>query len=61
MERKKKEGERNVGMENGRKKKWEKEKKLTDTENRLVVTRGEGAVGRAKWIKGVNSMEMGGN
>ena len=40
MERKKKEGERNVGMENGRKKKWEKEKKLTDTENRLVVPRG---------------------
>ena len=33
----------------------------TDTENRLVVTRGEGAVGRAKQTKGVSSMETGGS
>jgi len=35
--------------------------KHIDIENRLVVTRGEGAVGRAKWIRGVNSMQMGRN
>ena len=32
-----------------------------DTENRLVVTRGERGWGRAKWVKGVNSMVTDGN
>ena len=30
--------------------------KCIDTENRVVVIRGEGAEGRAKWIKGINCM-----
>ena len=35
--------------------------KHVDTENRVVVIRGEGTKGRAKWIKGINCMAMDGN
>lgn len=30
--------------------------KLIDADKRLMVTRGKGSVGRAKWVKGVKSM-----
>ena len=30
-------------------------------ENRIVVTRGEGADKRVKWVKGINCMVMHGN
>lgn len=30
--------------------------KQIDTENRVVVSRGEGGGGRARWVKGVNNM-----
>ena len=30
--------------------------KHVDTDNRVVVMRGEGAEGRAKWVKGINFM-----
>ena len=38
-----------------------KKQKLTDTENRLVVTRVEEGWGWAKWVKGVNCMVTDGN
>lgn len=41
--------------------KKESKNRLIDMDNRLVVTRGEGGRGRAKWIKGVKCMVMDGN
>ena len=38
-----------------------KRNRLTDIENRIVVTRGEGADKRVKWVKGINNMVMDGN
>lgn len=38
--------------------------KYLDTENRIMVPRGEGVwgvEGGEKWVKGINCMEMGGN
>ena len=35
--------------------------KHIDTQNRLVVTRGERRRGRAKWVKGVSGMVMDGS
>ena len=35
--------------------------KQVDIENRVVVTRGEGVGGKAKWVKRMNCMVMHGN
>ena len=49
-------------MWNLKKKKPEENKnKLMDTENKFVVTRGEGKWGWVKWVKGVDCIVMDGN